>query len=346
MSETLILAGAVEELKAKKCKLVQTGQAPVLVLYHEGGFHALDNRCPHMGFPLEQGDVHDGLIDCHWHHARFDLETGGTFDQFADDVRCFPVEVRNGEVWVDLSFHGNLREHHMRRLMSGLERDISLVIGKSVLSLLDEARDRKSNDSSILDPYRIGLKFGTTYRRSGWGQGLTILTCLVNMLPSLDPLDHPRALYQGLSAVASETAGSPPRFAIRPLPGAPPEFEMLKSWFRQFVEVRDSEGAERCLVTAIRAGHQPSQVAEMLFTAATDHRVDAIVPSISWPVISPLSRNMVSMISPLIINAATEKTRVGSRTIGNAISPGFHGKNWHSWAARKMASVSVSGEAT
>ena len=65
-----------------------------------GRVFALDNRCPHMGFPLHRGSVCDGILTCHWHHARFDLESGGTFDQFADDVRAFPVEIRDGAVWL------------------------------------------------------------------------------------------------------------------------------------------------------------------------------------------------------------------------------------------------------
>jgi nitrite reductase/ring-hydroxylating ferredoxin subunit len=49
--------------------------------------YAVDNRCPHMGFPLHKGSVADGILTCHWHHARFDLESGGTFDPWADDVQ-------------------------------------------------------------------------------------------------------------------------------------------------------------------------------------------------------------------------------------------------------------------
>jgi nitrite reductase/ring-hydroxylating ferredoxin subunit len=49
-----------------------------------------------MGFPLERGSVEDGILTCHWHHAHFDLESGCTFDLWADDVPIGPVEVRNG----------------------------------------------------------------------------------------------------------------------------------------------------------------------------------------------------------------------------------------------------------
>lgn len=34
---------------------------------------AVDNRCPHMGFPLDRGTCGDGILTCHWHHASFDL---------------------------------------------------------------------------------------------------------------------------------------------------------------------------------------------------------------------------------------------------------------------------------
>ncbi|MBF8299475.1 MAG: Rieske (2Fe-2S) protein, partial [Dehalococcoidia bacterium] len=43
-------------------------------------------------------------------------------------------------------------------------------------------------------------------------------------------------------------------------------------WFRHSVEVRAAAGAERALRTAIHAGLPPETVAEMIFSAATDHR--------------------------------------------------------------------------
>ena len=66
--------------------------------------------------------------------------------------------------------------------------------------------------------------------------------------------------------------GTPPRFQIDPLPGAPTDLPTLKRWFRQFIEVRDDEGAERCVVSAVRAGATSAEMADMLFAAITDHR--------------------------------------------------------------------------
>src|SRR5262249_11952803 len=67
-------------------------------------------------------------------------------------------------------------------------------------------------------------------------------------------------------------AGVPPRFPLDSLPGRQVEVDRFSRWFRSFVEVRDAEGAERALVSAVRAGATPTELADMLFAAATDHR--------------------------------------------------------------------------
>ncbi len=262
----LVHAISLNELKEAGCKTVHLNGHTIALWYVGGQVFAVDNRCPHMGFPLERGTVNKGILTCHWHHARYDLETGGTFDQFADDVRAFPIEIRDGEIWIDVARQDDPRQHQRERLRVGLERNIPLVMGKAVLVLLEEGGDP-------IEPFRLGLEFGTKYRRGGWRQGLTMLTCFMNILPYLDAEDRPRALYHGLSAVARESFGEAPRFPIRPLPHSEhTDIATLKRWFRQFVAVRDDEGAERCVVSAIRAGADAKQMADMLFTAVTDYR--------------------------------------------------------------------------
>jgi nitrite reductase/ring-hydroxylating ferredoxin subunit len=255
----------LDDVRAAGRMPVRVAGHSLALFFHDGRVHAVDNRCPHMGFPLHRGSVRDGILTCHWHHARFDLESGGTFDQFADEARVFPVEIRAGEVWVDLAPREDQLTHQRQRLQDGLERNISLVVAKSVLGLLGGGEDPA-------EPFRAGVNFGARYRRAGWGQGLTIHTCTMKLLPHLAPEDRPRALYHGLSAVSRDSAGEPPRFIVRPLSIGAANLATLKLWFRRFVEVRDAEGAERCIVSAVRAGADHIQMADMLFAAATDHR--------------------------------------------------------------------------
>jgi nitrite reductase/ring-hydroxylating ferredoxin subunit len=265
MTTNYVRAAALADIQEAGCTAVQVNDHIVALFAHQDQVYAVDNRCPHMGFPLDRGTVKDGILTCHWHHARFDLDSGGAFDLFADDVRAFPVEIRDGEVWIDTAAHDNPKQHQRDRLLVGLERDLPLVLGKAVLVLLEGDGDPK-------DPFGSGLEFGTTYRRRGWGQGLTMHTCFMNMLPALEKADRPRALYQGLSAVTRDSFGQAPRFPVRPLPTLEADVPTLKRWFRQFIEVRDAEGAERCIISAVRAGADHRQMADMLFSAVTDHR--------------------------------------------------------------------------
>ncbi|MDP9372558.1 MAG: Rieske (2Fe-2S) protein, partial [Chloroflexota bacterium] len=261
----LVRVGTPDELQERCQVVVSGGRHGIAVFWHEGRAYAVDNRCPHMGFPLSRGSVRDGILTCHWHHARFDLASGGTFDPFADDVQVYPTAIIDGAVWVDPRPAARDRAAHWRaRLQDGLEQDLDLVIVKAVLALLDAGVPARE----IL---ALGGRFGARYRRAGWGPGLTILTAMGNVLDDLAPADRALALYHGLVHVARDSRGAAPRFALDPLPSTDVSAERLKGWFRQFVEVRDSEGAERALLTAIAAGLPPARVADILFAAATDH---------------------------------------------------------------------------
>ena len=253
----------------------------VAIFIYDSKVYAVDNRCPHMGFPLNQGTVKDGILTCHWHHARFDLMNGGTFDQWAGDVTSFPIEIRNeNEIWIDVSAAvvDNTDSHHHNQtlLLNGLKRNIPLLIAKTIIASLGILRNKEDSDKKVtngmLDAFSVGLDFGSHYKQSGWGQGLTIHTCMMNIVPYIGIEDMPYALYHGLSAVAQDCASMPPRFKISPLPEPWPDLSTLKSWFRQFIESRDAQAAERCIVTAVRLGVDNRDIADMLFAAATDHR--------------------------------------------------------------------------
>src|SRR5919199_1588579 len=264
-SRHFVRVAALDDLRQKGVVVVSSGRHGIALFYHEESVYAVDNRCPHMGFPLSRGSCRDGILTCHWHHARFDLRSGGTFDPFADDVRVYPVEVRDGAVWVDLRAGGeDWRARWKRRLEDGLEQNLSLVMVKAVLALLEAGVPARE----ILE---IGGRFGTRNRAAGWGPGLTILTALANVLDDLAPEDRVLALYHGMVHVANDCQGQPPHSALDPLPTRDMAPARLKTWFRRFIEVRDADGAERVLLTAIASGMPSSGIADMLFAAATDH---------------------------------------------------------------------------
>ena len=263
--EGLIHVGSLDDLTEKGCVVVSAERHGIAVFCHDGHVYAVDNRCPHMGFPLSKGSLRCGILTCHWHHARFDLESGGTFDPFADDVRVYPTRIDDGQVWIDpRAGAGERIARALGRLQDGLEQNLGLVTIKAVLALLDSGVPPRK----LLE---VGAEFGARYRAAGWGPGLTILTAMGNVVDLLASEEQALALYHGLVHVASDNDGQPPRFDRDPLPTRDVPQDRLKQWFRQFVEVRDSEGAERVVLTAIANGARPSEVTDMFLAAATDH---------------------------------------------------------------------------
>jgi nitrite reductase/ring-hydroxylating ferredoxin subunit len=151
---------SLAELQAEGRVTVLARHHVVALFEHNGQVYAVDNRCPHMGFPLDKGTVNDCILTCHWHHARFDLASGGTFDLWADDVRSFPVKIEQGDIWIDVTAPGHTRERQRKRLQDGRQRNIRLVIAKSVLALMYDG-----DQEAARTPLRLGWTMGRATAR-------------------------------------------------------------------------------------------------------------------------------------------------------------------------------------
>jgi nitrite reductase/ring-hydroxylating ferredoxin subunit len=243
-SQDFVRAGRLDELERSGRLVVRGRHRPVLVVRDGGRVVALDNRCPHMGFPLDRGPIEDGILTCPWHHARFDVASGCAFDLWADDVPTCPVALRDGEVWVRPTF-GDVDPagHWSRRLDDGMAHDLGLVVAKATAGLLAAG----TAPAAIL---RQAALFGAR-NRDGWGVGLTILVALGNLLGQLSEEDTHLALFHGCRRVAADCDGQPPRRERAPLAGTP-DLPTLKRWLRRWIAVRHRDGAERTLSSGPR----------------------------------------------------------------------------------------------
>jgi nitrite reductase/ring-hydroxylating ferredoxin subunit len=252
------------DLKAIERVGAVVAKGGIAVFYHENQVFAVDNRCPHMGFPLHMGSLCDGILTCHWHHARFDICSGGTLDPWADNVPSYEVKVEDGDVWVNpRSKQTNDIAKYNNRLMEGMQQNIGIVIAKSVVGLVEAG-------AKVSDIAQIGIEFGTKYG-NGWNSGLTILIAMVRVLPKLDKTGQILALYNGMLQVARSSSGRGERHLLGPLPSAEVSHSRLSDWYRSCIEVRDTQGAQRILQTAINKGASEEQLAEMMLIAVTDH---------------------------------------------------------------------------
>lgn len=102
MSWTRALSAS--EIRDKGRALFRHGKHQIVLFSAGDAIRAIDNRCPHEGYPLIQGslDPPGCLLTCQWHNWKFDLATGECV-LGEDHVRSYPVRIENGEVHLDLS---------------------------------------------------------------------------------------------------------------------------------------------------------------------------------------------------------------------------------------------------
>ncbi len=64
---------------------------------------ALQDLCSHAAVQLSEGEVDNGTVECWLHGSCFDLRTGKpTNFPATEPVATFPVEIRDGDVYVDV----------------------------------------------------------------------------------------------------------------------------------------------------------------------------------------------------------------------------------------------------
>lgn len=83
-----------------------------MIVRDEDEFFAVDGVCPHKGFELDHALALGGCVECPWHGYRYDLRSGvnvypgrvylGDIARPPDPIAVYPLEVVDGEIWVEL----------------------------------------------------------------------------------------------------------------------------------------------------------------------------------------------------------------------------------------------------
>jgi len=96
-------AGSADDLRARGRRVFKAAGRQVLLVSAGDRIFACNNRCPHEGYPLSEGTLGDGCtLTCNWHNWKFNLQSGETLVG-GDRLRLYPVEVRGGRVFVDVT---------------------------------------------------------------------------------------------------------------------------------------------------------------------------------------------------------------------------------------------------
>lgn len=129
-------AASVGQMEARDRLVVKIDDRQIAIFKTADGLYAINNRCPHEGYPLIEGSLQgDCKLACNWHGWAFDLKNGKAI-QGKDPVKTYPVKTQDGFVMVEivpldntllreaalLEFDEAFREHDYERIARSLCR--------------------------------------------------------------------------------------------------------------------------------------------------------------------------------------------------------------------------------
>jgi 3-phenylpropionate/trans-cinnamate dioxygenase ferredoxin subunit len=97
-------ACALSEVPTDEALAVTLGDLEVAVARDGDEVFAVENICSHAAVALSEGEVADCTVECWLHGSRFDLRSGKpTGLPATEPIATFPAEVRDGDVYVDIT---------------------------------------------------------------------------------------------------------------------------------------------------------------------------------------------------------------------------------------------------
>src|SRR5262249_30450876 len=255
----------VTEIPAGGSRAFRLDEQQSVALFNvDGRIYATNNQCPHMGYPLTRGTVRHGVVTCDWHGRSFDLEGGGCFMTGCDDLETFPVELREGEVWIALTNREYKRkDKHLRLLWEGLLRSDEWTIAKAIALLQDGGVSE--NEIAQVCLRHLG-RHVTTEGGPEAGGKVSSLVNGIKVVRKYDGEERPIAFAGAARATAGEAGQRRP---IQPLP-PPVNWEKTENLCRVFSRERMAPGIERCLLTARQNLDNNDRILKLLYECVVD----------------------------------------------------------------------------
>ena len=225
-----VRAGTVDELREAGMTVVPVGRTPVLVLWDGEAFRALDNRCPHMGFPLHTRRRARTACSTATGTTRASTSPAAqTLDPWADDVDCVPassIRGRTASSSIPARPERDARAHGLERLAARPRgQRLTLVMFEGGRWSCFDAERRPARG----DRPRGGAHFGAARARATAGSsGLSILSAMANVRGRpWTPVDRPRAArplpaaYDRVATAADQSTAPPAARASKGLGARP-----------------------------------------------------------------------------------------------------------------------------
>lgn len=245
-------------------------QAPhqiAIVRTRDGEVFAVDNRCPHEGYPLAEGTVAGCLLTCNWHNYKFDLRDGSCV-MGEEGVRSYPTRIVDDRIEIDLSepdpaqaiarLWQSMDEGMFQHQMGRVARDVVRLI---------------QLDVSPEDIAAYSARWDATRAEYGSSHALPVAADIIHWFPQFGGAQAAIPLAQALDICARPHIRRPKRDRPAPIdPGDDP----YKAGDHILVAIaaEDAAQAEGLIRGAIQRGWGRAEIEPWLFRAVSAHFLD------------------------------------------------------------------------
>lgn len=107
----LLRVATTSEVLPGDIKAFDVGGKKILIANANGEYFAMDNKCPHIGKPLDKGTLTGCILTCAYHHAQFDVRNGKNLQDAkllflkmsCKDAKTYRVNLEGNTILVDYS---------------------------------------------------------------------------------------------------------------------------------------------------------------------------------------------------------------------------------------------------
>lgn len=247
----------------------KVGSKQVLLIGVEGKVFAIDNRCPHEGYPLSKGKSNSQcVLTCNWHNWKFDLHTGQCLVG-GDNVRVYPVRIEEGTIYVDTSGPSieELQKEILGGLMTAVEKRQYGRIARELSRLVFNSIDPLIAIEEIILWSHNRFEYGTTHAFAACADWLALYSTLDGSGES-DLEKKIICLTEAIDHIAHDALRRPIYpFVDDRLPYDP-------SAFRAAIESEDHHVAYALLNDALAVGMGMTELEEDFVQIALEHYND------------------------------------------------------------------------
>ena len=190
---------------------------------------------------------------------------GGCFTGGCDDLTTFPVEVRDGEIFIDVASAGKKRDDaHFLLLKEGLLSSDDWTLSKAVAIMLAEGVSERETLELLVN--HMGKAIASEREDDDGGRQLALLVNGVKVARQYEPDDRLIPLMMAAQGASGHAGDRPSR---QPLP-PPVDWAKLEKWIRVFSADREWEGIEKSLVTARQLDGCEDKIIPLLYECVVE----------------------------------------------------------------------------